>query len=100
MPASFQPGPLAGLVVVQPRVFPDGRGSFFETYKQSEYAANGIAEAFVKTFKRDYVRINPLPDAATVLRQLTGWFDDYNENHPHSGLGMRSPKEFIQAQAT
>jgi putative transposase len=62
--------------------------------------SNGIAEAFVKTFKRDYVRINPLPDAATVLRQLTGWFDDYNENHPHSGLGMRSPKEFIQAQAT
>jgi transposase InsO family protein len=62
--------------------------------------SNGIAEAFVKTFKRDYVRINPLPDAATVLRQITGWFDDYNENHPHSGLGMRSPKEFIRAHAT
>jgi putative transposase len=25
------------------------------------------AEAFVKTFKRDYARIHPLPDAATVL---------------------------------
>ena len=25
--------------------------------------SNGIAEAFVKTFKRDYARINPLPDA-------------------------------------
>ena len=62
--------------------------------------SNGIAEAFVKTFKRDYARINPLPDAETVLRQLTGWFDDYNQNHPHSGLGMRSPKEFIQAHAT
>jgi len=37
---------LAGLVIVQPRVFPDGRGSFFETYKQSEYVANGISEAF------------------------------------------------------
>jgi len=62
--------------------------------------SNGIAEAFVKTFKRDYVRVNPLPDAATVLRQIAGWFDDYNENHPHSGLGMRSPKEFIRTQAT
>ena len=62
--------------------------------------SNGIAEAFVKTFKRDYARINPLPDAETVLRQLNGWFDDYNQNHPHSGLGMRSPKEFIQAHAT
>jgi putative transposase len=62
--------------------------------------SNGIAEAFVKTFKRDYVRVNPLPDAATVLRQIAGWFDDYNENHPHSGLGMRSPREFIRALAT
>ena len=25
--------------------------------------ADGIAEAFVKTFKRDYVRVNALPDA-------------------------------------
>jgi Integrase core domain len=25
-------------------------------------------------------------DAATVLRQIAGWFDDYNESHPHSGL--------------
>jgi putative transposase len=62
--------------------------------------SNGIAEAFVKTFKRDYARVHPLPDAASVLRQLAGWFDDYNENHPHSGLGMTSPREFIRAQAT
>jgi putative transposase len=60
--------------------------------------SNGIAEAFVKTFKRDYVRVNPLPDATAVLGQLAGWFVDYNEHHPHSGLGMRSPREFIRAQ--
>ena len=29
--------------------------------------SNGIAEAFVKTFKRDYLRINPIPDAQTAL---------------------------------
>lgn len=61
--------------------------------------SNGIAEAFVKTFKRDYVRVNPLPDAHAALRQIAGWFLDYNESHPHSGLGMRSPREFIRAQA-
>jgi putative transposase len=27
--------------------------------------SNGIAEGFVKSFKRDYVRLNPRPDAAT-----------------------------------
>jgi putative transposase len=62
--------------------------------------SNGIAEAFVKTFKRDYVRVNPLLDASTALQQIAGWFDDYNHNHPHSGLRMRSPQEFIRAHAT
>lgn len=61
--------------------------------------SNGISESFVKTFKRDYVRINALPDALTALRQIAGWFEDYNDNHPHSGLKMRSPREFIRAQA-
>ena len=61
--------------------------------------SNGISEAFVKTFKRDYVRVNPVPDALTALRQIAGWFEDYNENHPHSGLRMHSPREFIRAQA-
>lgn len=60
--------------------------------------SNGISESFVKTFKRDYVRINPLPEAVTALGKLAGWFEDYNENHPHSGLKMRSPREFIRAQ--
>jgi putative transposase len=43
--------------------------------------------------------VNPLPDAITALRQIAGWFEDYNENHPHSGLKMRSPREFIRAQS-
>lgn len=60
--------------------------------------SNGISEAFVKTLKRDYVEITPLPDAQTVLELIGGWFEDYNENHPHSGLKMRSPREFIAAQ--
>jgi putative transposase len=46
--------------------------------------SNGMAESFVKTFKRDYARINPLPDADTVLRALHRWFEDYNENHPQN----------------
>jgi len=58
--------------------------------------SNGIAEAFVKTFKRDYVYIHDRPDAKTVLSQLSKWFEDYNKIHPHKGLGMRSPREFIQ----
>lgn len=58
--------------------------------------SNGIAEAFVKTFKRDYVYVNDLPDARTVMTQLPKWFEDYNEHHPHKGLKMRSPREYIR----
>jgi len=56
--------------------------------------SNGISEAFVKTMKRDYVRVRPIPNAATALAQIADWFEDYNENHPHSGLKWKSPREF------
>ena len=39
------------------------------------------------------------PDAITVLQSLFAWFDDYNEHHPHKGLRMRSPREFIRGQS-
>jgi putative transposase len=55
--------------------------------------SNGMAEAFVKTLKRDYARVNPRLDAASVLRQLDGWFE-HNAVHPHKTLGYRSPREF------
>jgi transposase InsO family protein len=56
--------------------------------------SNGMAEAFVKTFKRDYVRIHAIPDAVALMEHLPNWLEDYNENHPHSALKMRSPREF------
>jgi putative transposase len=59
--------------------------------------SNGMAEAFVKTFKRDYVFVHDRPDAQTVLSQLSAWFEDYNESHPHKALQMKSPREFIRS---
>ena len=43
--------------------------------------SNGMAEAFVRTLKRDYVRVSPVPDAETVLRQLPSWLAHYNQVH-------------------
>jgi len=60
--------------------------------------SNGMAEAFVKTFKRDYVSVNPIPDAETVIAQLPLWFEHYNTLHPHKALGYRSPREFLNRQ--
>lgn len=61
--------------------------------------SNGMAEAFVRTFKRDYVRVSPCPDAQTVMAQLSKWFQHYNTVHPHSALGYRSPREFIDERS-
>jgi putative transposase len=55
-------------------------------------------EAFVKTFKRDYVRISPIPNAAAALALVDSWMEDYNTVHPHSRLGYRSPREYILSQ--
>jgi len=61
--------------------------------------SNGLAEAFVGTFKRDYVDGAELQDAESVLAQLGRWIEDYNTQAPHSALGMRSPAEY-RAEAT
>jgi hypothetical protein len=53
-----------------------------------------LEQAFVKTFKRDYVYLERLDDAVSVMRQLPNWFEHYNEVRPHRGLKMRSPREF------
>jgi putative transposase len=39
--------------------------------------SNGIADAFVKTFKRDYAQLSILSDAETVIALLPAWFEDY-----------------------
>ena len=62
--------------------------------------SNGMAEAFVRTFKRDYVAVNPTLDADTVIHSLSIWFAHYNELHPHRALGYRSPREFIAIKST
>ena len=48
MPCTFENTFIDGLVIVTPRVFPDERGFFLESYKASEFAAAGVHEAFVQ----------------------------------------------------
>jgi len=61
---------------------------------------SGLAEAFIGTFKRDYVNGAERRDAETVLTQLGGWIDDYDTQAPHSALGIRSPVEYQAEQLT
>ena len=56
--------------------------------------SNGMVESFVKTIKRDYVYNSDCETADLVLKMLCKWIKDYNENAPHSALGMLSPMEY------
>ena len=56
--------------------------------------SNGLAEAFFGSFKRDYVYQAYLGTFEAVRRQLPQWIDHYNQQAPHSILGMRAPAEF------
>ncbi|EEW0218542.1 IS3 family transposase [Escherichia coli] len=62
--------------------------------------SNGIAESFAKTIKRDYISVMPKPDGLTAAKNLAEAFEHYNEWHPHSALGYRSPREYLRQQAS
>jgi len=64
----------------------------------SSQQSNGMAESFVKTFKRDYAQMAERPDSKMVMNQLAKWFEDYNSNHPHSALGYLTPRLFREKQ--
>lgn len=40
------------------------------------------------------VSAHVLPGARTVMALFPSSFEDYNENHLHKGLKMRSPREY------
>jgi putative transposase len=85
-----------GYIAYETRAFAATIGLELRTTPYHSPESNGMAESFVKTFKRDYVYMNNLSDAVTVLEQLPLWFEDYNNNHPHKGLKMMAPREYIE----
>lgn len=57
-----------------------------------------MAESFVKPIKRDYLAFMPKPDISSAMQNLAIAFEHYNEQHPHSALKYRSPREYRQLQ--
>lgn len=48
MGAKFENGPIPGLVVVTPDMYPDARGWFTESYHAQRYFENGVKAVFVQ----------------------------------------------------
>lgn len=90
----------SGYIAAETRTFARDIGLEPRTTPVESPQSNGMAEAFVRTIKRDYMRVSELPDARTVIELLPKWFEHYNTVHPHRALGYRSPREFLAAKAT
>ena len=52
VPFQFEKLNVPEVVLVKPRVFPDERGFFLETYKYSDFEANGIPDRWTQTVDR------------------------------------------------
>jgi dTDP-4-dehydrorhamnose 3,5-epimerase len=48
MPFDFQPLALPGLQLITPKLYPDDRGTFLESYKTTDFQAAGIPDTFVQ----------------------------------------------------
>ena len=48
MPFNFKKTDIEGLVLIEPQVFKDERGYFFENFKKSDFLNNGIDVDFVQ----------------------------------------------------
>lgn len=59
-------------VARETRRFANDIGLVARTTPLESPQSNDMAEAFVRTLKRDYVRVSPIPDAEAVLRQVPG----------------------------
>lgn len=62
MPFEFEKQKIDGVILVKPKVFGDNRGFFLESYKKSDFVANGIDFEFVQD--------NQSKSGAKVLRGL------------------------------
>lgn len=71
MPFEFEKKSIDGVILVKPKVFGDKRGFFMETYKKSEFAANGIDV--------DFNQDNHSKSSAHVLRGLHYQAEPYSQ---------------------
>jgi len=57
---------------------------------------NAFIESFNSRFRDECLNEHVFRDLEDAKRKIEDWRKIYNEIHPHSSLGMRSPKEFAE----
>jgi dTDP-4-dehydrorhamnose 3,5-epimerase len=73
LPCSFEPCRIPGIFEIKPKVFPDSRGYFFESWSQRDFESAGITAEFVQD--------NQSRSVKGVLRGL-----HFQKTHPQGKL--------------
>jgi len=98
---------LPEVVMIEPKIYPDERGFFLESYKSSEFTRNGIVEQFVQqnhshslrgTLRGLHYQKHPKAQSKLVRVILGSIFDvvvDIRQGSPHYGrwLGVNLSAE-------
>ena len=94
---TFEKTDLPDVLLISSRVFKDDRGYFFETYKKSDFVANGIADEFVQenrslsikgVLRGLHYQIHPHAQGKLVACASGSIFDvavDIRRDSPHFG---------------
>ena len=97
MPFSFKRLSIPDIILVEPQSFPDERGFFLESYKESEFTSNGIKTIFVQdnlshsvkgVLRGLHYQKNPKAQAKLVIASRGEIFDvavDIRKNSPTYG---------------
>jgi dTDP-4-dehydrorhamnose 3,5-epimerase len=84
MPFEIKACPISGLFEIQPKIFADSRGYFFETWSRRDFEAGGIDAQFVQD--------NQSRSVKGVLRGL-----HFQKNHPQGKLVRAVEGEIFDA---
>ena len=57
---------------------------------------NALVEAFNSRFRQECLNAHWFLSLDDAQSKISAWRQEYNEHRPHSALGYRSPREFIQ----
>jgi dTDP-4-dehydrorhamnose 3,5-epimerase len=97
MPFTFKPLDIEDLVLIEPTVFGDERGFFMETFKLSEFRANGIRSDFVQdnlsrsqkgVLRGLHYQLNPKAQGKLIMAAKGTIFDvavDIRKESPYYG---------------
>ena len=76
------------------------RGVLLDFIRPGRPVENGFIESFNGKLRDECLNANQFLSIADARSKIEAWRMDYNLHRPHSGLGNRSPAEYLERSST